>query len=205
MTHAFYINKLKVFLTLLASCLFLAALIYPLWDQGVLNPFRETFIHRSLSVQRVGIFEKIALIVFIFVMSLIPCFLISLLIRLKPFMRVDEIGIHYYRNQTVAWSHITGVRQYDLQSFKNPMLHVAAMRSLGVRLPAFRGQFLVIDLAEPDEYIRRFSCWRRLLMKSNAKLSGSPLCIATCWLTSPLKTVWEEVNLAFHHYKRTST
>lgn len=144
------LSKKKLFLALIGSVIFILLGIH------IINPEQfNSSRHRSIEFIRIAGFASVSFFGICFI-----CILFKIFDK-KPGLIINENGIidnsHYGSVGLIDWSEIKGIRTRQIKSTK----------------------FLLIDISNPEEFIKKSSWIIALLMKASLKMCGTPLSITS--------------------------
>ena len=143
------LGKRKLFFALTCSILFIATGI-----KYILDPAKYiSFIFRNTELIRITGFAMLIFSALGFLYILFKAF------DKKPGLIISKNGItdnsHFCSAGLIKWSEIIGIRTHQVMSTK----------------------FLLIDVSNPEKFIRESSSFKAWLMKTNLKMYNTPLSI----------------------------
>jgi hypothetical protein len=166
-------SKKKMFLALLGS------LIFALLGMAfILNPEKfVSYIFRNAELIRIS---GIAAIIF----STLCILYISIkLFDKKPGLTIDQKGItdnsNYNKVGLIEWNEIIGIRTEQVMSTK----------------------FLLIDVRNPEKFIKNASKIKASLMKANMKMYNTPLSVSSTALKYSFENLENLIETEFEKYK----
>jgi hypothetical protein len=167
------ISRIKLILILIGSILFVILGIYLAKNPEDFLSFR----HRNPEIIRiVGVFSACFF-------GLIGFYVVIKLFDNKPGLILDEIGITDNSSAIayglIFWKDIVSIRTEKIQTT----------------------QFLIIEVNNPEEYIKNSSKFKKLLFKTNFKIYGTPLSINASGLKTNFKKLEALIQTEFEKHK----
>lgn len=167
------LSKRKIFLALIGSAIFVI-----LGIQFILNP--EHFASHS---HRSPEFLKIVGFASVIFFGICLIFILFKIFDKKPGLIINDNGItdnsHYGSVGLIDWSKIKGIRTVQVKSTK----------------------ILLIDVSDPEEFIKKSSWTIALLMKASVKMCRTPLSIASTSLNCNFDDLEKLVLKKWNKYK----
>ena len=114
--------------------------------------------------------------------TLILVLLVKKALDKKPGLILDQQGFIDYSSalsgERVSWRDVTNIGEYKIQGQR----------------------FIVIYLTDPDGFLNGFSGLQKMTMKTNEKMTGSPLNIGTTTLKMPFDELMQQFYAYAEHY-----
>lgn len=171
------LSKKKIFLVLIGSIIFII-----LGIQFIINP--EQFNrsgHRSIEFIRTTGFSSVSFFGICLIYGLFKIF------DKKPGLIINDNGIidnsHYGSVGLIDWSQVKGIRTVQVKSTK----------------------ILLIDVSDPEEFIKKSPWIVALLMKASVKMCGTPLSIASTSLNCNFYDLEKLVAKKWKKYKNANS